>query len=281
MSELNASARASYRIARERALRSVGPIVVAEGNDLVLLRGSERASGVIRDGVYHDEKALAHLALALEALVGDVDGPLDAERLGALDALRRDARGALASFSARGYPTAANERAKAIVASFVRVVDAAIAARAVRHEEYVRAARAVGPLLLANADDAARAELDAIHALVTKWRASMTPDEWSRFHVVVMGAHMARDESLELQYFERLLGEPGEGRRIVFAENVFDEAKALDLLATHVLDARLGTSYFGDPARMHRDLLSDAAKAYVPTLLPLPAPSAPPPAAPR
>ena len=51
-----------------------------------------------------------------------------------------------------------------------------------------------------------------------------------------------------MQYFARLLGEPGEGQR------------ALDLLGTRRVDAGLGAAFFGDPARLHRDLLGDAAK---------------------
>jgi len=63
---------------------------------------------------------------------------------------------------------------------------------------------------------------------------------------------------IAMQYFERLLGER-EGRRLVFAEGLWDEPSQLQLLATHLLDASIGESFFGDPLRMHRDLLSDAA----------------------
>jgi hypothetical protein len=38
---------------------------------------------------------------------------------------------------------------------------------------------------------------------------------------------------------------------------------ALELLATHGVDRGLGAAFFGDPARMHRDLLADAAMAWV------------------
>ncbi|MCC6743903.1 MAG: hypothetical protein IT175_08580 [Acidobacteria bacterium] len=99
-----------------------------------------------------------------------------------------------------------------------------------------------------------------LNAIVTRWRATLTADEWSRLHVVIMGVHMARDGELAQQYFVRLLGEPGEGRRVVYAEGIFDEARALDLLGTHVLDGRAGTAFFGHDLRMHRDILADAAR---------------------
>ena len=268
LASLNTSARSSYRITRKRILAGLGPIVLVEGDHLVLLRDGTREQAVIRTGVYHAEKSIAHLALALEAIVGDVDGPLDDQRLGELRDLRARALAALDELSAGDYSAAAKARQREIVTSFTRVIDAALAARSIAHADYLRSARAVAPLLLENADDAARAELDAIHAQVTAWRQALGPAAWSHVYVVVFGSHMARDQSLELQYFERLLGEPTEGGHVVFAENVGDESKALDLLATHVIDARLGESYFGDPARMHRDLLSDAARKYLQTLLP-------------
>jgi hypothetical protein len=82
-----------------------------------------------------------------------------------------------------------------------------------------------------------------------------------------MGPQLPRKDNLAVQYFARLLGEPGEGRRIVYAESLFDEPEALDLLATHLVDTQVGLDFFDDPMRMHRDLLGDAAREYLPHLL--------------
>jgi hypothetical protein len=91
----------------------------------------------------------------------------------------------------------------------------------------------------------------------------MTPDEWKALHVIVMVAHMPRDEELTVQYFQRLLDEPIEGHRIICAEGLWEEPRALDLLATHLIDGSAGAAFFGDVMRMHRDLLSDAARVYL------------------
>jgi hypothetical protein len=64
------------------------------------------------------------------------------------------------------------------------------------------------------------------------------------------------------------LHEPVEGRRIVVAESLWEEPKAMDLYGTHLLDGSIGQAFFGDPMRMHRDLLADAAKDYLAKLLP-------------
>ena len=63
-----------------------------------------------------------------------------------------------------------------------------------------------------------------------------------------------------MQYFARLLGESGEGRRALHAEGPGAEQRALDLPGTRLVDEGLGATFFGDPARLHRDLLCDAAK---------------------
>jgi hypothetical protein len=124
-------------------------------------------------------------------------------------------------------------------------------------------ARQMSPMLLANVDEAARVELDALHSHVSEWRDQMTPDEWKALHVVLMGAHMPRASEITMQYFQRLLDEPMECRRIIFAEGLWEEPRALDLLGTHVVYGSAGAAFFGEFMRMHRDLLSDAARVYI------------------
>ena len=74
---------------------------------------------------------------------------------------------------------------------------------------------------------------------------------------------MPRQNNLATQYFARLLHEKGEGPRIVYAESMYDEQQALDLLATHLLDTQIGADFFADRWRMHRDLLGPAATRYL------------------
>jgi hypothetical protein len=82
-----------------------------------------------------------------------------------------------------------------------------------------------------------------------------------------MGAHMPRDSEITMQYFERLLDEPIEGHRIIFAEGLWEKPRALDLLGTHLVDGSAGAAFFGEFMRVHGDPLSDAAKVYIQELL--------------
>jgi hypothetical protein len=101
--------------------------------------------------------------------------------------------------------------------------------------------------------------------------ATSGSDEAARFKkgysVVILGSAAPRKGSLTVQYFARLLGEPGEGARIVYAESIRDESKALDLMATWAVDTGIGVDFFNDPLRMHRDLLADVAQDYLPLLV--------------
>jgi hypothetical protein len=119
-------------------------------------------------------------------------------------------------------------------------------------------------------EDVARAQLDLVHATMMAFRATLSSAEWQSLHVVVISSHQARDGHVMMQYFSRLLGETTEGRRIIYAEGLWEMEPALELLGTHLLDASLGDGFFGDPMRLHRDLLGDAAAVYLPKLLPAP-----------
>ena len=78
----------------------------------------------------------------------------------------------------------------------------------------------------------------------------------------------ARGENAAVQYFARLFGETtGEGRRVVYAESLWDEEKALNLLGTLRLDGKLSEAVFGDRFRMYRDFLADGARAAIDEIL--------------
>ena len=51
--------------------------------------------------------------------------------------------------------------------------------------------------------------------------------------------------------------------KIIYAESIFSDKKALQLLGTSLLDTQISNGYFSDPWRMHRDLLGNAAAVYL------------------
>ncbi len=261
---LNNAFRAEYSRAKTEALSKIGPLIIVEGSNVILVRNGKRTEAQILPPIYHSLKAVAHIPFAVFLMFDQSDfGQLTEARVAELRDYRKLIVNAQSSLGASGFSDIQLQRQQKIINDSLTFLDAAIQNRQVEKTALDDFARQMSPVLLANVDEAARVELDALHSRVSEWRHQMTPDEWKSLHVVVMGAHMPRDSEITMQYFQRLLDEPIEGRRIIFAEGLWEEPRALDLLGTHLVDGSAGAAFFGEFMRMHRDLLSDAARVYI------------------
>lgn len=266
---LNVASRAAYSRAKDAAQARRGPLILVEGDNLVLISGKLREEVKVMPEIYHSLKAIAHIPLALDVLLASRPGDLRSAD-GALDELQKYRAmivEAEKSLGTHGFDPEQMERQKKIVGESLKLLDLIVKGPEPSQEERIAFARRMNPLVLANVDDSVREQLDACHRQVTAWKARMTPEDWSRLRVIVMGMALPRKNNTAMQYFERLLGEPGEGGRVVYSESVFDETKALDALAVRDVDTQIGIDFFNDPLRMHRDLLGDAASLYVPLIV--------------
>ena len=238
-SDLNSIARADYAEARGRAIANAGPVLIVGPARITFIDGAQRRQFELAPPAYHQLKTVAHLALGLHSLFFQQTPPR--EKLLELRA------------AAQKVPLPEpRDRQQRIVGLSTALIDDALAG----HADLPRYEREVAPLLLDNALDAARMEIADLDAATAEVRKQGVLE---KLHVIIVGAHMAREGEISLHYFEKLFGER-EGLRIVFAEGLWDEASELSLLGTHLLDSTAGEGFFADPRRMHRDLLSDAAK---------------------
>ena len=250
----------AYRRARLERLALAGPVVLVGFNGLTLLRQGARAEVPFPPPIYHKLKEVSHVPLMTFVMLAGTEGQLlDAVKRAEVAYVRNLVLAALDGIDRTGFPASSLDRQREILGMTRTYLAAVLEDEKAPAEALADYARRTAPLMLANADDAAAAHLAALHAQMEAWRREMTPEEWRSMHVVVMSAHMARDREIAMQYFTRLLGEPTEGHRLIFAEGLFDEPKALDLLGTHLLDGAASLAFFGDETRLHRDLLSDGA----------------------
>src|SRR5262249_60151660 len=67
--DLNHTFRAAYARARQETLARTGPVIVVEGDNLVLLRQGKRTEVKFMPERYHTLKTVAHVPLALYALL--------------------------------------------------------------------------------------------------------------------------------------------------------------------------------------------------------------------
>jgi hypothetical protein len=266
---LNDGSRAVYRHAREAALARSGPVILLSGDDLILRKDGQRVEVHFMPAVYHVLKSVSHVTMALDVcLAAHADEePLGAAVLAELKEYRAAIATGLEEIGSAGLDPEQVERQRKLLTASLQCVDSVVAARRCTRQERVTAIRRMMPWVMSNAAEAARAALDALHRQVSLWRSQMSPEEWKRLSVVIMGRQLPRRGNLAVQYFARLLGERGEGRRITYAESITEESKALDLMATRTVDTGLGADFFNDPMRMHRDLLENAAREYLPILI--------------
>jgi hypothetical protein len=131
-------------------------------------------------------------------------------------------------------------------------------------------ARSLEPAVMSAGRAAARAQLDGLDRAARRLHAALGEEAWQRAYVVVLGVRQARVDNLQYSYFKRALGPEAEGKRLIYAESIFDEAKALDLLGTILLDRAISIAFFDQEYRMERDFLGDATAEYLPVLLPKP-----------
>lgn len=265
---LNDSFRANYSRARAKQLANISPIIITKGDSLILLRNGVRQEVQVIPVSYHVLKAIAHIPLAIYVMLNaDTETVLAAETVSQLQQYRELLVAAQKSMGDYGLSNSQLARQAQICTSSLTLLDRVVSEHKVKATELRAFTQELGPLVLTNADEAAQTELDQIHKQVLIWREQLSAAEWQNLHVVIMAPHMPRDGELTAQYFARLLSEKSEGDRLIYAEGLWDEQPALNLLATHLLDGGAAAAFFNDPQRLHRDLLADAAKAYIAKLI--------------
>ena len=270
LTDLNDSFRAAYAETRTGVLSRTAPVIVVAFESLVLIDGGTRREEGFTPPLYHRLKAVAHLVFAVQLLLDErlTPGPLGAATRARLEELAARAGAADAALASFGFTPAQVERQRALIAGARTMIARALASGRPGPAALEAWLRPLVPLVMANADDAASAQLEGLHALVSRWRGELGAEAWARVDVVVLTVRQARVGNLQYAYFRRLLGPEAVGRRLIFAESVFTVDPAVTLLGTILTDRVAADAFFGDQLRMERDLLSDAAARIVERLLP-------------
>jgi hypothetical protein len=219
-------------------------------------------------------KDIAHVPfgifLRIDPCTRSEHGRLPAIVVSRLKSCQENIRAAEVSLTNAGFSPEQMVRQRLILDDCRNYLTKVVVTGKVTRDGLLEFAHKVSPLMLANADDAAAAQLDLTHAVVMGWKKRIPPDEWKRLVVVVRGFQMPRRLNIQTQYFARVLNEPGHGlgyplesRRLIYAEFIMNNRDHLDLMATTFIDGDASEAFFGDRWRMSRDVLADGAKAYL------------------
>jgi hypothetical protein len=255
--ELDANFHAAYDRMRGSSARAAPVLVLFEGS-LVLMHGSRRGEFVASHPSTRILQAIAHAPVGVFAVLSDLAtgsplGLAERTRLGQLRSACSRVSAACAGLEERDV--------EAVIERSLRFIDAELARGIADASALARFASGVGPKLLVLIDHATQLELKALHEATDKALATLDAAELRELEVVVAGAHQARTRSLGMQYFQKRFGEAaGEERRVAYAESAGSAEEARSLVGTRRLDRAIARAFFGDPKRLQRDVLGDAAK---------------------
>lgn len=260
---VNKAFRTIYAARRAEILRRAEPIIVVKFDAAVLFHRGARREVNFTPKLYHEVKSVSHAVLAVvAALAGKTDQPLAPATRQRLTDLRGLIAPAQASLGGRGWPAGVIATHRAMLGATQEFVDQALNGGRVSGPTLNGFARAMQPYVLESGRIAAEAQLNGLHALMTRWRRELGP-AWAGVWVVNLAPRQARPGNLQHTYLRRFMGKNAVGKRLITGENIFGEKGALRLLGTIILDRAASRAFFGNPARLERDFLSGAATAHV------------------
>ena len=264
LERMNGEFRGNYAAARAALLASEGPILLLAGDEIVLLHNSQRTAVTYVPPEYHALKSISHVPLWAYVMLRDtVDRPWDRATTMTVRNFRSTLHESRESLTEAAFPAGTIDRQLHILNHALNLADTALAKSSLTRAQFIAYCRAAAPDLWANVADVTRLELVALDAQVQNFRQELGTEDWARVRVVVEGAHTPRAGNLAMQYFRRILGPDVDDNRLVYAENAFDETKALNVLGTVRQDIGVGEAFFGDPKRMLRDLLADSTSQWL------------------
>jgi hypothetical protein len=258
----------SYERAVHEVLGDGPPAFLVLPDRLVLYRGRTRQEWPLLPPLFNELKTVAHVTLGLFAVLSPTNGgPLGADDATALrqyEGLIASARGAIQQVA---LSPPQRDRQDKILAASHALAERALSQGRMPEADLTAFCRQVRPLVDANIGEAVRGYLDELNQRMAAALPQLDEGERTTYLVIVSGVHQARIDNAAMQYFNRLMHDPPViTQRLMYAENVFDEAGALHLLGIHRMARRVGRAYFDDPYYMNRDLFAPAAEAYVPTM---------------
>lgn len=262
LAEMNKVVRENYRASRAVVLARTSPVIVIAFDDATLMREDrEPVTANFTPPLYHRFKEIAHIPFGVHVTLAPYAGrPAEAGWRAPLQRLLEHVVAAEAALGTVGIPEARLARERRVVANSIAHMRAVLAAGVVDTAGLRTYSRAMAPLVLASADDASAPQIDGLHAVVSRWRAELSAQEWARLHVLVLGPKAPREGNLAMQYFERVLGRREVGRRLIYSEGMFARDVALTQLGGLMIDRAVARDFFAEEMRMDRDLLSDGAR---------------------
>jgi hypothetical protein len=257
--DLNVAARESYAAARALALKSDQPVFLVT-DTVTLIRGEDLGSLPYSPPLYHELKSISHLPLGVySASIGLIDNPTEQRWIERLSALRKQVDSAEIDLAKASFTESQRVRQQNILSLSRTYLDDVLKRKSIDTASVNQYARALAPLLLGNAADAASVQIDALDHAVRELTKKLKPGEFEKAIAVITGPKTPREGNLQFQYFVYAFGPGTAGTRVLYMESIFDREAALGVLRTVLNDRMASQAFFGDTYRLERDMMADGA----------------------
>ena len=248
--------------------KNLGPLIMFEDGQIKLYRGDEEVAGhsIIPPLAYDQLKIIGHAAFAVVIQVHRTDLSNDSRQAWLADFVQevQQVRTELPSY---GLPKTLTKSQRKLMDHTLNFAQGAQAGALPSEDALRKFTAQILPLLQAGFDHSARLHVDLIHRQAEKLYALLSDKERQQLRGYFHGGRGAREGNLALQYVSWLLGERTgkESERVIFTEGVLERERAMVELAKFGIERELAALVFGDPAGLHRDVLSEATRAYLAT----------------
>jgi hypothetical protein len=283
LDELNKLFLNSYAIRKADVQKSLGvttPVVILNGDSIVVKHQGQTTNIPYVPDSYHVLKDIAHIACLIDTLQN------------------LQAKGSATSIEIESYKIKALHLLGTILESLKK--EGSNASGLKKYEplllQYIGILKGTEPLKASDLvkslneiiKDAAVIRIDALHKHMQYIEKRISPDQWSRLAIIVMGPRMPREGELGWQYMKKMvLRSPDvaqakmcphlsghtvktsdifQGKRLIYTESIFDVEEAMKQLAVEITDEGLGKAVLGHKSLMHGDLLRHPTSAYLQTL---------------
>lgn len=257
--DLNVAARESYAAARSLALKSDQPVFLVT-DTVTLIRGEDLGSLPYSPPLYHYLKSLSHLPLGVySASVGLLENPTDKRWIERLRVLLSQINTTEADLGRASFTEQQKARQQNILSLSRTHLEEILMRENTDSASVTRYSRALAPLLLANASDAAKVQIEALDQAVHELSQKLKPGEFEKAIAVITGPKTPREGNLQFQYFVFAFGPGSAGARVLYMESIFEREAALGVLRTVLNDRKASQAFFGETYRLERDLMADGA----------------------
>jgi len=267
--KLNNFFRKSYAKTRQVMVEKHAPAIAFVNGGLLFVRKGVKSRWVnITPDLYTDLKTISHIPLAVYVILAvEKEGKLSTAKLTELKNLLLLVNEARKSIKSRSFTSDDQRKAQYTQSDLaLDLINKCLRTNNFLHRDLKVFLEKSGPLIQRNVLESTTAQLEVAHKYTKEFYSELSDEEKKKLIVVVSGPKAARDQHAITQYFARVLNVKGEGAKILYAESVFSRKGVMNIMGTFLLDTEVGIAFFGDRWRMHRDLLSDAARYYISTM---------------